>query len=338
MSKVLIIYTGGTFGMVYDHDKQHLVPANLDNIMQSLPVLEQLGIGLGYHAFEKVIDSSNMKPHHWIELAKIIDENYLLYDGFVVLHGTDTMAYTASGVSFLLENLNKPVIFTGAQIPLGEVRNDARENLVTSIQIAAAKQNNASPMVQEVAIFFDDVLLRGNRAQKVESNQFDAFASENYPELAHSGIEITYNESALRRGVEVLPLIAHEKLEEQIGLIKLYPGITKEYLEMVFSMSAKGFVLETFGAGNAMTDEWFIKLLKKANANGKVVLSVSQCMGGIVMPDHYETGKHLVQAGVINGKDLTTEAAIAKMMFVLANMEEGQWKEKLQHPLKGEMK
>ncbi|MFC4873066.1 asparaginase [Negadavirga shengliensis] len=334
---VLIIYTGGTLGMAYD-ESGALVPFNFGKILEKIPNLNNLNISVTVISFPEPIDSSNINPQHWVDMAYIIYENYDTYDGFIVLHGTDTMAYSASMLSFMLRGLNKPVIFTGAQLPISAMRSDARENLMTALEIAISKANG-KPIVPEVCIFFNHMLLRGNRAKKVQSVHFDAFESENHPALAESGIIIDYNYAAIRPFEEGKKLRYHNKLDNNVMVLKLFPGITKRVIESCLQIKGlKGVVLETYGSGNSPSESWFIGLMEKAVERGILILNVSQCNGGRVIQGRYQTSMDLKRVGVLSGGDITTEAAITKMMFLLANeSEDSEIKRKLIMPLAGEM-
>ena len=288
-------------------------------------------------SFEDPIDSSNMTPQVWIQLAKIIEHNYDNYDGFVVIHGTDTMAYTASAISFLMENLSKPIIFTGAQLPIGELRTDARENLINALEVAKAKNSMGFSVVPEVCIFFDDLLLRANRSKKDESSHFDAFKSENYPRLAEAGVHIEYNNSYIQTngGHE---LVVRNDLNQNVALLKLYPGITQEICEMYLNLKdLEGLILETYGAGNVPTYPWFKNFLTRLTDKGVIIFNVSQCDEGEVVQGKYETSSFLNEIGVISGGDITTEAAIPKMMYLLANTTKDLVRHYLKIPLRGEM-
>ncbi|QDH77578.1 asparaginase [Echinicola soli] len=336
-SSVLIIYTGGTLGMAYD-ESGALVPFNFGQIMEKIPNLGNLNIAITVISFPEPIDSSNVNMQHWVDMAYIIYENYDTYDGFVVLHGTDTMAYSASMLSFMLKGLSKPVIFTGAQLPISAMRSDARENLMTSLEIAVS-QANGKPIVPEVCIFFNHMLLRGNRAKKMQSVHFDAFESENYPPLAESGIVIDYNYAAIKPYKEGVQLKYLNKLDKRVMILKLFPGITAEVIDSCFSIKGlRGVVLETYGSGNSPTEPWFIETVRKAVERGIIILNVSQCNGGRVIQGRYETSKELKRLGVLSGGDITSEAAICKMMFLLANeTDEDEIRRKLITPLAGEM-
>ncbi|WHZ09278.1 MAG: L-asparaginase I, cytoplasmic [Cytophagales bacterium] len=314
-SKVMIIYTGGTFGMAHDANGV-LVPFDFNLILEHLPALRNLSLDLTVVSFDQPIDSSNILPSHWQQIAQLIFDNHDSQDGFVVLHGTDTMAFTASALSFMLQGLKKPVVFTGAQLPISEPRSDARENLITSLEIAAAKKNNQA-IVPEVCIYFGDELLRGNRSKKVESMHFDAFQSENYPPLAKAGVKIDYNESAILKPKAGLRWL--NKLDTSIAILKLFPGITHQTVSAVTGIPGlKAIVMETFGAGNAPTSSSFLNILKEAITKGIIILNISQCPGGMVVQGRYETSKELLQIGVISGSDMTTEAALTKLMVLLA--------------------
>ncbi len=316
-ANLLIIYTGGTVGMVKDKHGS-LVPFNFQNIIDHIPALKSFQIGLAVYSFNDLIDSSNVKPNHWIEICQIIRQAYDDFDGFIILHGTDTMAFTASALSFMMQNLTKPVIFTGAQLPVGVARSDAQENLVTAIEISLAKRNLTTPMVTEVAILFSNRLIRANRAKKTESVQFDAFESENYPLLAEVGTYIHFNEGALLPIKKKKRIIWVDSLCTQVGVLKLFPGISQEYVKAILGMkNLKGLVLETYGAGNAPTDKWFIELLKNAIDQGIVVINISQCIGGRVIQGQYATSAELKEIGVLSGADMTFEAATTKMMVLL---------------------
>ena len=315
-TSVLMIYTGGTLGMVYDTKSRSLVPFDFNEIHTNVPELQRLDFELTILALEKPIDSSNMTPLNWIEIARIVYNNFEEYDAFVILHGTDTMAYTASALSFLLENLSKPVILTGAQLPIGVARTDARENLITALEIASAKINGR-PVIPEVAIYFNSYLLRGNRAKKKESSQFNAFRSENYPFLAEVGVTIDYNFPFIRPYRSDLSLQLHEHLDENVMILKLFPGIHQNMIHNLLNTKGlKGIVMETYGAGNAPSEEWFLNELKQAVDNGLVIFNVSQCDGGRVLQGTYQTSRKLQDIGVISGSDITTEAAITKMMYL----------------------
>lgn len=316
-SRVMIIYTGGTFGMSYD-EKGILVPFDFSLILEHLPTLRNLFLDLTVISFESPVDSSNIDPSHWSMIAEIIHENYSDQDGFVVLHGTDTMAYTASALSFMIQGLRKPVILTGAQLPISEPRSDARENLITSLEIAS-RHTDGVPVVPEVCIYFDYQLLRGNRSKKVESEHFDAFESGNYPPLATAGVKIDYNLSAIHSpaaGGEKLRLL--NKFDTSVSILKLFPGIQPAVVQSILSTPGlKAVVLETFGSGNGPTASWFIGMLKKSIEGGLLILNVSQCPGGMVMQGRYETSRLLEQVGVIGGVDMTTEAALTKLMVLV---------------------
>jgi L-asparaginase len=333
-ASILIIYTGGTFGMAHDKDGA-LIPFDFGLILEHLPTLRTLALQLTVVSFETPIDSSNIKPEHWQLLAKLVSEHYHNHDGFVVLHGTDTMAYTASALSFMLEGLSKPVILTGAQLPISEPRSDARENLITALEIASAKQNGLA-IVPEVCIYFDYELLRGNRSKKVESMQFDAFDSGNYPSLAKAGVKIDYNVSVIKKPGD--RLVIHDGYDPNVSILKLFPGISKNFVEAVLTApSIKAVVLETYGSGNAPSLPWLIKLLADAVNRGIIILNVSQCPGGMVMQGRYETSKELKDIGVIGGADITTEAAITKLMILLAEKDLDEVRKLLQQSLAGEM-
>lgn len=336
-SSVLIIYTGGTLGMAYD-DSGALVPFNFGQILEKIPNLTNMNVAITVISFPEPIDSSNVNMHHWVDMAYIIFENYDSYDGFVVLHGTDTMAYSASMLSYMLQGLSKPVIFTGAQLPISAMRSDARENLMTSLEIATGKVNG-KPIVPEVCIFFNHMLLRGNRAKKVQSVHFDAFESENYPPLAESGIVIDYNYAAIRPYEEGTKLKYLNKLDNNVIVVKLFPGITAKVLDSCFDIPGlRGVILETYGSGNSPSESWFINSLEKAVKKGLIILNVSQCNGGRVIQGRYETSKDLKRIGILSGGDITTEAAITKMMYLLGNeTSDAEIRKKLVTPISGEM-
>ncbi|QHT66531.1 asparaginase [Rhodocytophaga rosea] len=337
-TSILTLYTGGTFGMVYNRAGQ-LVPFDFEHIVERVPELSRFDFELTVIAFAKPIDSSNVTPEHWIEMAQIIYNNYELYDGFVILHGTDTMAYSASALSFLLENLNKPVIFTGSQIPIGAVRTDARRNLITALEIASARNAEGNPMVPEVCIYFNNFLWRGNRAKKVESAHFDAFYSDNYPALAEAGISIDYNKQLIMPYKRANDIKCCTKMNSNVAILKLFPGIHLNIVNNILHIPGlKGLVLETYGSGNAPTSAGFIDALAEAIDRQVIILNISQCSGGKVVQGKYETSKKLAEIGVLSGKDLTTEAGITKMMYLLGreNFLEDV-KKQLICPIRGEM-
>ncbi len=314
-TSILIIYTGGTIGMIADNNSGALVPFNFDNINNHIPELARFNYDLSFHCFDPILDSSNMNQEVWIELAKIIEENYENYDGFVVLHGSDTMAYTASALSFLLENLNKPVIFTGSQLPLGVLRTDGRENLITAIEIAAAKEED-TPIVPEVCVYFENHLMRGNRTTKYNAENFNAFISGNLPLLADAGIYIKYNKNIILKP-KFKKLKVHTNMYSGIAVLKLFPGISREFVESFINIEGlKGIVMESFGSGNAPSEPWFIDIIQTAISKGIIILNVTQCIAGAVEHGKYETSIKLEQAGVISGKDITSEAALTKLMYL----------------------
>ena len=323
--------------MMKDPKTGSLVPFDFGNIYEHLPVLRNLDYDIDFYAFKNLIDSSNMTPEFWIELAEKIEECYNDYEGFVVLHGSDTMAYSASALSFMLENLAKPVVFTGSQLPMGMVRSDGRENFITSIEIAASKTNGI-PSAPEVCIFFENQLLRGNRATKFNAENFNAFSSGNYPTLADVGIKIKYNREYIAKPSGD-KLIVHKKFDPNVGILKLFPGITHDFVKhSLETPGLKGIIMETFGSGNAPTTEWFIEDLSEAIKKGLIIYNVTQCKSGSVEMGRYETSLNLDKIGVISGYDITTESALAKMMYLLGEgYSHEDVKKYLQTPLRGEM-
>lgn len=322
-SKVLLIYTGGTIGMMEDAKTGQLKPFDFKHLTEQIPELNKLNITLSAVSFDNPIDSSDMQPAVWIEIAKMIEKNYDKVDGFVVLHGSDTMSFTASALSFMLENLNKPVILTGSQLPIGMIRTDGKENLITAIEIAAAKEKG-KPVVSEVCIYFEYQLYRGNRTHKFNSEHFQAFQSANYPVLAEAGVHLKYNRSAIHKTYLPTGQAGGKKLKVQtslnpnIAILKIFPGISQNVVEaMLNAKNVKAIIIETFGSGNASTQKWFIAALKKAIEKGILILNVTQCNAGKVEQGKYATSAAFKKIGVIGGADITTEAAVAKLMFVL---------------------
>ncbi len=336
-ASILIIYTGGTLGMVHDNSGA-LVALNFHQIIKKVPSLKTLNLRLTVISFPVPLDSSNVKISEWQDIAFIIHENYHQYDGFVVLHGTDTMAFTASALSFMLEGLNKPVIFTGAQLPISAIRSDARANLVSAIEIASAKIDG-KPVVSEVCIYFDYQLMRGNRTFKKRSSQFAAFGCENYPILAKVGIGINYNKGWIKPHEPEKELVLKSAFDTNIFILKLFPSMNETYIRYVLNMPGlRGLILETYGSGNAPTEDWFIQAIKEAVDKGIIVYNVSQLIGGVVNQGRYETSKYLGELGIISGGDITREAATVKLMFLLGTESDTDViKQKLRQPLSGEM-
>lgn len=318
-SAILLIYTGGTIGMIENPETGVLESFNFQHLENNMPELKKMGYAVSTIQFEPPMDSSEMGPDSWMKLVGIIAENYHQYDGFVILHGTDTMSYTASALSFMLENLDKPVIFTGSQLPIGMLRTDGKENLITAIEIAAAKENGL-PVVPEVCIFFENSLMRGNRTSKYNADNFNAFRSYNYPPLATAGIHIKYEQAQVYHPVARRPLKPHYLLDRNIAILKIFPGISPSIVESILNIpDLKGVVMETFGSGNAPCYDWFLKMLKDAVERDIVIVNVTQCCVGSVEMHRYETGHKLMEAGVISGYDSTTESAVAKLMFLFGH-------------------
>jgi len=337
-TNILLVYTGGTIGMVKDYETGTLKPFNFKKLLKNIPELNQLDCHIDSVSFKKPIDSSNMKPMYWVEIANIIEDHYNSHDGFVVLHGSDTMSYTASALSFMLENLAKPVIFTGSQLPIGDLRTDAKENLITSIQIAALKKKG-HPVIQEVGLYFEYKLYRANRTTKINAEHFEAFASLNYPALVESGVHLKVHEAYLYRKKNNKKFRVHKELDNNVAILKFFPGLNISVLKSVLDTPGlKALVLETYGAGNAPTDKWLLKELQKALEKGIHIVNVTQCSGGSVIMGQYETSEQLERLQVINGKDITSEAAITKLMFLLASRVSPKlFKTNFETSLRGEM-
>ena len=336
---ILIVYTGGTIGMVKDYKTKALKVFDFSQIVDKIPELKQLDCHIDSLSFEELIDSSNMNTGYYVQIAETIEANYEKYDGFVVLTGSDTMSYISSAISFMFENLQKPIIFTGSQLPIGDLRTDAKENLITTIEIAAAKKNG-KPIISEVGLYFEYKLYRANRTTKINAEQFEAFTSMNYPPLAESGVHLNFNEHLLHSQKDIAEkLVVRKKLDTNIAILKLFPGITKNVVESILNIKGlKGVVLETYGAGNALTQEWFLNSLKISIRNGIQIVNVTQCVGGSVILGHYETSVALKEIGVVNGKDITTESAIAKLMYLLGeNLESKSFKMFFERSLRGEV-
>jgi len=316
-TRILMVYTGGTIGMVMEYRTGTLKPFNFDKLVEQIPELGQLDCTIHSVSFKRPLDSSNMNPTHWIKIAGIIEKYYEEYDGFVVLHGSDTMSYTSSALSYMLENLGKPVIFTGSQLPIGDLRTDAKENLITSIQIASMQKRNR-PLIREVCLYFEYKLYRANRTTKVNAEHFEAFTSPNYPPLAESGVHIKVNEEDLWVPGRKRKFVAHKKLDDRVAIFKLFPGFNEQLLKGILRVSGlKAVILETYGAGNAPTDQWFIDELSEAKKRGLHIVNVTQCSGGAVNMGRYETSASLRKLQIINGSDITTEGAITKLMYML---------------------
>ena len=339
-ASILLIYTGGTIGMKEDPVLQALIPFDFSQILDEVPELAKFAYKIDSYTFDPLIDSSDVEPSHWISLVRLIEERYDDYDGFVILHGTDTMAYSASTLSFMIEGLTKPVIFTGSQLPIGTPRTDGKENLISSVEIAAAKDEEGHAIVPEVCICFDNVLIRGNRSRKFNSDNFRAFRSEDYPPLAEAGINIRYNRALIRKpgSWKERPLF-HTELDTRVSILKIHPGITPGVVkDILLGKETRAVILETYGAGNAPSKEWFLSIVREASEQGKILLNITQCIAGQVNMDLYATGKSLKAAGVMNGYDSTTESALGKLFYLLGVFDTNEEvKRGLEMDLRGEI-
>ncbi len=339
-SAILLIYTGGTIGMKEDPAIQALRPFNFSQILEEVPELGKFAYRIDSYTFDPIIDSSDVEPSLWIAITELIEQKYDEYDGFVILHGTDTMAYSASAVSFMIEGLTKPVIFTGSQLPIGIPRTDGKENLISSVEIAAARDSEGHALVPEVCICFDNILMRGNRALKINSDHFRAFRSPNYPPLAEAGINIRYNQQLIRRpdNWNARPIF-HKTLDTRVSILKIHPGITPQIVRTILcSNDTRAVIIETYGAGNAPSKDWFLDIVREASESGKIILDVTQCLAGSVNMDIYATGKCLKEAGVVNGYDSTTESALGKLFYLLGEIQENATvKKMLETDLRGEI-
>ena len=339
-SSVLLIYTGGTIGMKEDPKTQALTPFDFSQILQEVPELRKFSSKIDSYTFDPLIDSSDVEPTMWVQLAKLIRDRYDDYAGFIVLHGTDTMAYSAAALSFMLDHLRKPVIFTGSQLPIGSLRTDGKENLISAVEIATAHDHHGNAIVPEVCIYFNSQLLRGNRACKVNSTSFDAFRSPNWPALADAGINIRYHEHAihypsiLERALEI-----KTKLDTRVAILKIHPGITEQVARNVLlGAGIRAVILETYGSGNAISKPWFTDIVKESAESGRILLNITQCLAGEVNMNLYATGKALADSGVVSGGDMTTEGALAKLFVLMGEYTDNdKVKSLLGKNLKGEM-
>ena len=337
-SAVLLIYTGGTIGMKEDPVDRTLRPFDFGSLMEEVPELRKFALRIDSYTFDPLIDSSDIEPSMWQKLATIIRDSYDAYDGFVVLHGTDTMAYSASALSFMLEGLSKPVVFTGSQLPVGRLRTDGKENLISAIEIAAAREADGSPTVPEVCICFNSLLLRGDRATKVDADGFDAFRSPNFPPLAEAGIEIRYNRDFIRRpgagdfGINL-------SLDTRVSILKVHPGITEQVArDILLGSATRAVIIETYGCGNAPSRGWFLDVVRESCERGKILLNVTQCLRGTVNMELYATGRTLKSAGVLSGKDITVESALAKLFLLMGMSGDNEYvKARLEEDLRGEI-
>ena len=339
-SSILLIYTGGTIGMKEDPSIQALRPFDFSQILAEVPELRKFAYKIDAVTFDPIIDSSDIEPDNWVTLVSHIEQRYDDYDGFVILHGTDTMAYSASAVSFMIEGLTKPIIFTGSQLPIGMPRTDGKENLISAVEIAAAKDEDGHAVVPEVCICFDNILMRGNRTTKINSDNFRAFRSENLPPLAEAGINIRYNTGIIRRPDDwnARPTF-HKNLDTRVAILKIHPGITPQVARGILcAPESKAVIIETYGAGNAPSKGWFLDMVTEATKMGKILLNVTQCRAGSVNMDIYATGKWLKEAGVINGFDSTTESALAKLFFLMGQSDsDSDIAQLLESSLRGEI-